>query len=301
MRRVLLAVCLSLLVCVSAFGASEEVSDIVTVNHNPSQFFAKGLELYRAGEYTKSMITLKKAVEEGDGWAAAIIASIYSKGGDGIEQNSNNAVKWMKKAKELGYPSSDAFFALCYAHGTNGFPKDYNRAYQLIHNIENIDEESDAIPNIAYLFYLNGWGTPKDLNKAKQFALRIKGEKFRQDALKKIQEAEESSKAIPASYLISEVGKNHMRFDKNYKGKRITVEGFVGRIEEQKGKYVLALWGGERLTGPFDYIECRFNADAEDSLLEFDKGDVVKIEGSYKGKENFQVGAFILQNCTIIN
>ena len=102
-----------------------------------------------------------------------------------------------------------------------------------------------------------------------------------------------------AKSLVSEVDKNQMRFDKNYKGKRILVEGFVGKIEAKGSDYTLSLFGEAVITNPFRYIECHFNADAEDSLLELNKGDSVKIEGLYNGKENFQIGSLVLLNCSV--
>ena len=290
----LIVVCL----CQTAF-ASDTSADVIThIKHNASQYFAKGRELYNAGKDTEAMITLKKAVEEGDAWAAAIIGNIYANGGDGIERSIKNAVKWYNKATEMGYPASDVFFAQRYLYG-DGVPKDVKKAYQLIHGIENLDlEDSDIIPCVAYTFYMNGIGTPKDMQKARIIASRIKDEKTRQAVLKEIDEA---TNGIPAIDLLSEIGKNQMRFDKKYKGKQITTAGFVGKIEERKGGYTLSLFGETGIVNPFSYIECRFKASEESKLLELNKGDTVRIKGMYKGKENFQIGALVLHNCTVVD
>lgn len=247
------------------------------------------------------MITLKKAVEEGDAWAAALIGSIYSIGGDGIERNIDNAIKWTNKAAEMGYLASDAFFAEVYRLGL-GVPQDINKAYQLLHGVENLVlDDDDFVANVACMYYTYGIGTPQDLQKATQIAQRIKDDNYRQRALKTIADETEASKGIPAVTLISEVGKNQMRFDKKYKGKQIATVGFVGNIDEKNGGYVLALFGEEGLVNPFHYIECRFSASQEDRLLELDKGDRVLIKGTYKGKEAFHVGALVLHNCTVGN
>lgn len=297
--RKFITVALLIIVCLCQSAMASEISgDVIThVKHeNLSQYFIKGRELYKAGKYTESMITLKKAVEESDAWAAALIGAIYGNGGDGIEQNTNNAVKWYNKAKEMGYPASDAFFAMRYYYG-DGVPKNDKKAYQLIHAIENLDvEDDDIIPNIASLFYIRGIGTPKDMEKATRIANRIKDEKIRNAALRAINEA---VNGIPAIELLSEVGKNQMRFDKRYKGKQITTSGFVGKIDENKGGYTLSLFGEQGLVNPFNHIECRFKASEEDKLLELNKGDTVKVKGMYKGKESFQIGALVLHNCTI--
>ena len=283
-------------------SAAETSADVVThVTHNPSQYFAKGRELYKAGKYTEAMITLKKAVEEGDAWAAALIGGIYSTGGDGIEPNIKNAIKWANKATEMGYPASDAFFAELYLLGLD-VPKDINKAYQLIHGVENLVlDDDDFVPNVAYRFYAYGIGTPRDFQRATLIAQRIKDDNYRQEALKAIKDEEEASKGIPAGVLITEIGKNQMRFDKKYKGKQITTVGFAGNIEEKNSGYVLSLFGEQGLVNPFHYIECRFSVTEEDKLLELDKGDRVLIKGTYKGKETFQVGAMVLHSCTVGN
>ena len=167
-----------LCMCQSALSAETSTDVITHVKHdNASQYFTKGREFYDAHKYTESMITLKKAVEEGDAWAAALIGSIYANGGDGIERSTKNAVKWYNKATEMGYPASDAFFAMRYYYG-DGVPKNNKKAYQLIHGIEHLElEDDDIIPNIASLFYMRGIGTPKDMEKARLIANRIRNDK----------------------------------------------------------------------------------------------------------------------------
>lgn len=110
--------------------------------------------------------------------------------------------------------------------------------------------------------------------------------------------AETSGKIENAKFLISEVDKNQMRFDKNYKDKRIIVEGFVGNIKEKNGGYTLWLYGESNPSSP-KFIECRFSLEAEDSLLELNKRDLVKIEGFYKGEEQFQLGSLVLHDCAV--
>lgn len=300
MKKVLVGVVLFILCLCRIASAAETSADVIThIKHNPSQYFTKGRELYKAGKYTESMITLKKAVEEDDAWAAALIGSIYSTGGDGIEPNLDNAIKWYNKATEMGYPASDAFFAELYVSGI-GVPQDVNKAYKLIHGIENINlDDDDLIFNVAYWFYMKGVGTPQNLQKATQIAQRIKDDNYRQKALREISDEAEANNGIPAVNLITEVSKNQMRFDKKYKGKQIATVGFVGKIDEKNGGYVLSLFGEQGLVNPFHYIECRFSISQEDKLLELNKGDRVLIRGTYKGKEAFQVGALVLHNCTV--
>ena len=293
----------TLFVILIFFSQKAYASDVSAniISHDASPFFVEGRKLYKAGEYKKAMVTLKKAVEDGDAWAAALIGSIYEIGGDEITPNLDNAKKWYSKATEMGYPASDAFWATLYLLGEGGFTKNINKAYELIHNIENLElEDDDYVQNMAYQFYLNGWGTPKNLEKAKQIASKIKYEESRNFALKRISEAEEALKGLSAKFLISEIEKNRMRFDKNYKNKKIIVKGFVGDITEKKNIYSLSLFGETGIVNPFKFIECRFEVSEEDSLLELNKGENVIIEGTYKGKEDFQIGSMVFHNCQIL-
>ena len=302
-KAIVLSLLLLLCFCPKTHAAEISADVIKYVVHSPSsQYFARGRELYKAGKYTESMITLKKAVEEGDAWAAALIGGMYTIGGDGIKPDIDNAIKWANKATEMGYPASDASFAERYRLGL-GVPQDLNKAYQLIHGIEHLVlEDDDIVPNVACLYYTYGIGTPQDLQKAAQIAQRIKDDNYRQKALKAIADEIEASKGIPAGTLITEVGKNQMRFDKKYKGKQIIVTGFVGNIDEKNGGYVLSLFGEQGLAvNPFHYIECRFPVTQESKLLELNQGDTPRIKGTYRGKENFQIGALVLSNCTVVD
>lgn len=102
MLKNLIVLSLVLVVCIYQSVFAEETSaDVIThISHNPSQHFVKGRELMRARKYTEAMITLKKAVADGDAWAAAMIGSIYADGGDGIEPDIKNAINGITKQRK---------------------------------------------------------------------------------------------------------------------------------------------------------------------------------------------------------
>ncbi|SMG50333.1 tRNA_anti-like [Dethiosulfovibrio salsuginis] len=109
---------------------------------------------------------------------------------------------------------------------------------------------------------------------------------------------------MDASFLISEIGKNKLRFEKKYKDKFIDVVGHVGSIEEEgKGSdksIVIDLVGSKGRDNPFSYISCHFSIDQLDALLELNKRDRIIVKGVYRGSQIFEVGALSLFDCNLI-
>lgn len=111
--------------------------------------------------------------------------------------------------------------------------------------------------------------------------------------------AETLSGDISAQTLITEITRNNLRFNKQYKDKQITVSGYAGSIKERKDGYVLILQGEQGVARY--YIECRFGADEEAKLLELNRGDEIRIEGNYRGNEELTHAVFILYDCRVQN
>ena len=109
-----------------------------------------------------------------------------------------------------------------------------------------------------------------------------------------------SVNAEPAKTYIDEVQQNQMRFDKNYKGKALVIEGIVNTIEGKNGGYSLQVFGEKGDINPFSSIECIFGKSHEDALLDLNKGDKVSIKGTYNGKQQIQLGALVLFDCEIL-
>jgi tetratricopeptide (TPR) repeat protein len=260
----------------------------------------EGLKLAREGKYKEAMITWKKGVEEGNGDSAALIGYLYQSGvSKEIPKNPEKALEWYNKAMDMGSPRARVYMARVYVEGYGGIEKDLTKAYELIKGLE--DSDSNFALDSLSRFYANGYGTSVDFVKAREIANKISDPKVKQDALAGIDAIELSSKVIAAQELITEIQQNQMRFDKNYKGKTITVSGYVGKIEEKGEGYALQLFGEkEGLVNPFSHVECRFRKSQEDALLELNKDDAVKIKGIYNGKEQFQIGAFVLLNCEVV-
>ena len=167
--------------------------------------------------------------------------------------------------------------------------------------------ENSEVPfvlSISGFVYMHGIGTPKDYEKALGFLKKIKvdDEQTKKDiAFLEKEIALQKSGVREAKDLTTEVKKNQLRFDKQFKNKEISVRGLVDKVEQarnaQDGFVLHLVPAGNAI---FEFIECRFGLDHEDALLSLDKGNEVIVKGTYKGKQDFQVGAFALFNCKIV-
>ena len=278
-------------------NTADDTSDTATAEN----LFNEGVKLCSENKYIEAMITFKKAVELGHGKAAAWIGLLYNNGGNGIVSNTKNAMKWFEKSKEMGYQGTNVFIASYYRNG-NVVKQDINKAYQIIHEVEDIDLgiNDNVIPLNAYEYYLYGWGTPVNYKRAYEIASHIHDKSLREKVINEIKQEEEKSRPIPAKTLISEVSTNQMRFDKNHKGRIIKCVGYVQDIEGGRRDYTLNLYYDSFIPNPFEFIHCKFSKKNEAELLNLNKGDIVTVQGLYKGKQDFQIGSIILFDCQII-
>ena len=268
---------------------------VVTGSAWGSDDLEKGLALQKENKLLEAMAVWEKAASKGNGAAASLIGWLYYNGSQEIPKDLTKALGWYEKGRAMGFKRANIMIAHLYVLGPEPIVKDWDKAYSLVREVEDI--EDTYILNGAYRFHLYGWGTPVDIEKAREIANKIPDLKLKEEALATISKTEKENSATPASDLITEVGKNQMRFDKKYKEKTITVSGFVGQIDEKQGKYALQLFGETGLANPFRYIECIFDPSQEDALMELNKGDSIILKGTYKGKQNFQIGALTLFEC----
>ena len=81
-----------------------------------------------------------------------------------VKPNIEIAVYWYEKAIALGEDLARSNLADILRKGTQGYPKDLNRAFELY--------KAWGLPDAHYRcgeFYEHGWGTEKDLEKAKTY------------------------------------------------------------------------------------------------------------------------------------
>ena len=81
-----------------------------------------------------------------------------------VEKDINQAVYWYERAVALGDDLAKSNLADILRKGSQGYPKDLKRAFELY--------KSCGLPYAYYHvgeFYENGWGVEKDLEKAKEY------------------------------------------------------------------------------------------------------------------------------------
>ncbi len=84
--------------------------------------------------------------------------------GVAIEKDIDQAVYWYERAIDLGSDLARSNLADILRKGTQGYPKDLKRAFELY--------KSCGLPYAFYRvgeFYENGWTVEKDLDKAKEY------------------------------------------------------------------------------------------------------------------------------------
>ena len=93
-----------------------------------------------------------------------ILECIQNEDGVCVKPNIEIAVYWYEKAIALGEDLARSNLADILRKGTQGYPKDLNRAFELY--------KACGLPYAHYRcgeFYEYGWGTEKDLEKAKTY------------------------------------------------------------------------------------------------------------------------------------
>ena len=273
----------------------------VTALADVNPHYVAGMTAHDSGKTLEAVKEWMAGAEQGDGDCNNALGWLYMSG-SGVEKNEAEAIRYFKRGVELENEKAHANLALAYIRGSGGLPKDYDAAYALMKKVE--DSEVPFVLRVSGLVYKHGIGTSKDYEKALDFFKKIKddNEQTKKDiAFLEKEIALQKSGVREARDLTAEVKKNQLRFDKQFKNKEISVRGLVDKVEQarnsQDGFVLHLLPAGNAI---FEFIECRFGLDHEDALLSLDKGNEVIVTGTYKGKQDFQVGAFALFNCKIV-
>lgn len=94
----------------------------------------------------------------------ANLIGVFFDEGVGVEKDIEQAVYWFERAAAMGDDLAKSNLADILRKGTQGYPKDLKRAFELY--------KSCGLPYAFYRvgeFYENGWGVEKDLEKAKEY------------------------------------------------------------------------------------------------------------------------------------
>lgn len=90
--------------------------------------FNEGVVAYLMGEYDKAFTTMQSLAETADhGYAQYYLGMMYLKG-QGAQQDTEKASKWLRASAEKGIPQAQYNLARLYMKG-QGVPRDYELAY----------------------------------------------------------------------------------------------------------------------------------------------------------------------------
>ena len=119
-------------------------------------------------DYTKAVKWYRKAAELGDDWAQWKMGECY-KDGRGVAKDYYEAVKWYRKSAEQGHPWHQCTLGDCYYNGF-GVTQDYYEAAKWYRKAANQGNEFGQI-SLAKCYYY-GHGVTKNLDEAKSLLLK---------------------------------------------------------------------------------------------------------------------------------
>lgn len=109
-----------------------------------------------------SFSSLKKQAEDGDASSQLLLAKRYLQG-DGVQQNQNEAVRWMEKAARQGQPEAQYLYGQALLQG-RGVVQDYRSAFRWI---EEPARRGNVQAQVTLAdMYRFGSGIPTDLPRA---------------------------------------------------------------------------------------------------------------------------------------
>jgi TPR repeat protein len=274
--------------------------------------YEKGLAAFDGRDYRTAANAWRAGDKAGDPECTNALGMLFADG-YGVGRDDDIALELYDKAAKMGNAKGQYNLAMFYIHERGVSAK--NQQHRALGYMEDAAEQNYA-PAQSFLgvFYEQRG----ELDRAVPFyqSAAAQGDELSIIRLKALGESvpvkepeprrrsgggrRDRENETPAASLIAEANQNQMRFDRDYKGRVIETEGIVDEITEKRGKYFLKLYGEGRLASPFDYIGCYFAKPHERALLSLDKGDKVKIRGTYDGKQQFQVAALELLDCEIV-
>ena len=113
-------------------------------------------------DYAEAVKWARKAAELGNSLGQFRLGSCYTEG-KGVTHDYVEAVKWYRKAADQGYAGAQISLGLCYYHG-QGITQDYGEAVKWCRKAEE-QGDADALIVLGILYY-NGEGVPFDLKHA---------------------------------------------------------------------------------------------------------------------------------------
>jgi len=96
-----------------------------------AQLYDEALGFYTAKDYRSAFPLMKEAAELGSLPAMSILGSMYLLG-RGVQENGNQALRWLKQAVDGGFEGAISVLGMAYATGSAGIPIDIPLARQML-------------------------------------------------------------------------------------------------------------------------------------------------------------------------
>ena len=135
------------------------------VEKSKIDFYEEGTKLYSKGEYEKAIEFYKKAIDAGNGAAAADLGNMYHNA-DGVERNYDEALKYFRRGAELGNRVATGNVGHCYRWG-HGVAQDYVEAMKWLK--KSSDMGSSWAMNVLGDMYFYGEGVEKNYDEALKY------------------------------------------------------------------------------------------------------------------------------------
>jgi TPR repeat protein len=100
-----IALCLCAL---SGVACDDRVIEPKPVKPDAKALFERAQDLQRSGNVQAAVPIYERAARKGSGEAAYAVADIYAKGTEGVPKNYQKALIWWEKGRQLGMPSLTA-------------------------------------------------------------------------------------------------------------------------------------------------------------------------------------------------
>jgi hypothetical protein len=152
---------------------------------------------------------------------------------------------------------------------------------------EKSEELNPHEPNV-----LNNLLILKPVEKESSIRL-LKREGEQESGHDKIQQSYNKFEIVPAEKLYTEFSENEITAENKYKKKRINISGKIFSIERNIANQPVV----NLEAGSLQYVSCRFGKNSEDKLINFKKGQNIKLGGTVQYK---MVTTVFLSDCYLL-
>jgi TPR repeat protein len=130
---------------------------------------------YTERDYQRAADSYRKAAENGSGYGMYMLGSMYADG-QGVSRDKKEAVRWMERAAEKGYPAANFTMGLWRINGEQGLKTNRQQA------ITDFKRAADGEDSVAMFFlgtlYARGIGVNVDMDEALRWFKTAKANGF---------------------------------------------------------------------------------------------------------------------------